>query len=187
MPVPSNGSRSERQPLLSAQTMERGGGVQHHQVGVGKPSVQGGESAPAFLPSAPRDVLDISTSPAYAALNSSGLIVTKYQIHGSEDIVARPANSSPENNACINLSMVACFPLLCCIRGYIKQFTVEQGTLKLIKDGRGGYEFCSAGVHQYKSPWLEVLPVRSATCSPPKAELSYIMIRVGKISCFHRS
>ena len=35
---------------------------------------------------------------------------------------------------------------------------LAQGTLKLIQDGRGGYEFCSAGVHQYKSPWLQVLP-----------------------------
>ena len=111
------------------------------------------------MPSAPAaDVLDISRSPAYAALFHSGLIVTKYQLQSEADIQARPANSSPESIACVNCIMCCCCPLAICVKAYVKQFTVEQGTVKLLRDGRGGYEFASAGVHQYKSPWLEVLP-----------------------------
>ncbi len=145
-----DGTKSEMRPLLSGdarlsgglgampQQMNRGGSIQH--------------------PSAPTaDVLDISRSPAYAALYTSGLIVTKYQLQSETDIQARPANSSPEAVACVNCSMCCCCPLALCLKGYFKQFTVEQGTLKLLRDGRGGYEFASAGVHQYKSPWLEVL------------------------------
>lgn len=148
-----HGSKSEMRPLLgrdarlpdglgaAPQRMERGGSIQH-------PS----------LPSAPTaDVLDISRSPAYAALYSSGLIVTKYQLQSEKDIQARPANSSPESIACVNCCMCLCFPVAVCVKAYIKQFTVEQGTVKLLRDGRGGYEFASAGVHQYKSPWMEVL------------------------------
>jgi hypothetical protein len=163
-----DGSVSERRPLLAGgalpdfaaaagagaampEKMDRGSiqvHVQHQSAG----------GSGGAAPSAPTAVvLDISRSPAYAALFNSGLIVTKYQLQSEADIEARPANSSPESIACVNCSMLLCCPLAICVKAYIKQFTVEQGTIKLLRDGRGGYEFASAGVHQYKSPWLEVL------------------------------
>lgn len=141
-----DGSASERRPLLRQPEpeMDRGSG-----------NIQGlaGPSAPDHSA-----LLDVESSPAYASLVKNDLLVTKYQVQSDADIVARPPNSSPEQNACVNGVTCVCFPCFCCIRGWIKQFTVDQGTLRMVTDGRGGYEFCSAGVHQYKSPWLSVLP-----------------------------
>ena len=139
-----DGSASERRPLLRQPEPEMDRG-----------NIQGlaGPSAPDHSA-----LLDVESSPAYASLVKNDLLVTKYQVQSDADIVARPPNSSPEKNACVNGVTCVCFPCFCCIKGWIKQFTVDQGTLRMVTDGRGGYEFCSAGVHQYKSPWLSVLP-----------------------------
>lgn len=103
-------------------------------------------------------ILDIAKSPAYAALYKSGLIVDKYRIRSDTEIEARPANSTPEGGVVLNcLACSLCLPCAPCIWSYVKRFTVPQGNLKLITDGRGNYEFCAPGVHQINDWWVKPL------------------------------
>lgn len=157
------GTKSELRPLLPTDhprlhaDLSAAGAVVPQQMDRGDGGVKGSIQHDQASAPAAAAVLDISRSPAYAALYNSGLIVTKYQLRSEADIEARPPNSSPEAIMSVNCAMCVCCPLAVCVKCYIKQFVVEQGTVKLLRDGRGGYEFASAGVHQYKTPWLEVL------------------------------
>jgi hypothetical protein len=49
---------------------------------------------------------------------------------------------------------MVCLPLCPVISCLTKRFTVPSGSLKLIDDGRGNFEFCGAGMHQIVDPVL---------------------------------
>merc|ERR1719230_250883 len=88
--------------------------------------------------------LSLEDTPAYRVLRSHGLLINKYRIDtdigGAPQIDSVPANSS----ACTNLALnVLCCPCKPCFR----TFTVPAGQVRLVEDGRGGYEFHAQGVH----------------------------------------
>ena len=73
-------------------------------------------------------------TPAYQVLSGHGLLDASYRLDSSEQIDAQEANATRAGNCLLNL---ACFPLRC----VFKTFEVDSATLKLVTDGRGGFEF----------------------------------------------
>merc|ERR1712167_185637 len=85
-------------------------------------------------------------SPAYLVLRETGLITGRYRIEDADGIACRPANSDNCTMCCCNL--------LCwsnCIRIHVE---VKRGTIRVIEDGRGGYEFLGPGLHRIVDPFV---------------------------------
>lgn len=88
-------------------------------------------------------------TPAYQVLSGYGLLDASYRLDSSEQIDAQEANATRAGNCLLNL---ACFPLRC----VFKTFEVDSATLKLVTDGRGGFDFYGPGVHRICDPFYRV-------------------------------
>jgi len=80
-------------------------------------------------------------SPSYEVLRSHNLMTTKYRVKSERDLDTIDANSNRTANC---LSSTCCFFLS---GWYLHNFEVPNGSVRLARDGRGGFAFFGAGVH----------------------------------------
>eukprot|EP01062_Namystynia_karyoxenos_P050742 TRINITY_DN395_c0_g1_i2.p1 TRINITY_DN395_c0_g1~~TRINITY_DN395_c0_g1_i2.p1 ORF type:complete len:565 (+),score=204.51 TRINITY_DN395_c0_g1_i2:92-1696(+) len=97
-------------------------------------------------------------SPAYEVLRSAGLMRADWRVHGAEELQTRPGNTTPGANMRRLIAALACFPCgvpvySCCC----KTAEVAAGTVQLMEDGRGGFEFLGQGVHYYFDCFLRII------------------------------
>ena len=85
---------------------------------------------------------------AYQVLKRANLLDTSYRIDNADQIDGVASNSNPWD---VCVQSILCFPCFCF--GCFKTFTVPEGHVMPVTDGRGGFHFYKAGVHLSKDPF----------------------------------
>jgi len=88
-------------------------------------------------------------TPAYKILADSNLLDSSHRLPTGAVPDSVPANASRTANCLLNFF---CCPLKCLFH----TFEVDSGTIKLVEDGRGGFEFYGVGVHRICDPFFKV-------------------------------
>lgn len=90
-------------------------------------------------------------TPAYRVLKAEGLLTSHFRLETSSQIDQVPPNATRFGNL---WREIVCCP--CRRVGIFQTFEVDNGKVRLVEDGRGGYSLYGAGVHRICDPFHKV-------------------------------